>query len=159
MPEVYISIGSNVDREHNIRSVVRALKSRFPGCRFSPVYRTHPVGFEGDDFYNLAAAFSTDMSPGELLSVLHEIEDAHGRTRSGDRMSSRTLDIDLLLYGDLVSESHRLPRDEILEYAFVLRPVAELAPTLIHPQTGRSLAEHWQEYSGQEELVAVTLDT
>ena len=86
-----------------------------------------------------------------MAAELKAIEDRNGRLRSGPRFSARTLDLDLLLYDDLVLETPRIPRDEILRYAFVLRPLAELDPQLVHPVTGRSMAELWAEFdaSGQ----------
>lgn len=145
MPRVFLSLGSNIDREHNIRSAVLALHERFGPLQLSSVYESESVGFAGDAFYNLVVAFDSDEDVHAINRALDAIEDSHGRDRSGPRFSSRTLDIDLLLYDDLVIDEQglRLPRDEITKNAFVLQPLAELAPDLRHPVNGHSYAELW----------------
>ena len=110
---VWVSIGSNIDRERNIRTAVAALRAGFGALRLSRVYECPAVGFSGEAFYNLVAGFDTELSPAELSARLRAIENAQGRVRSGGKFSSRTLDIDLLSYGDQVldrGEVH-LPRD------------------------------------------------
>lgn len=148
MPTVFISIGSNINKKQNISGAVKALEARFGPLILSHVYESEAVGFDGDNFYNLAAAFDTDVSLEELDTILTEIEDRHGRRRAGERFTSRTLDLDLLLYGDLVrhDSGFDIPRKEILEFAFVLQPLAEIAPALRHPETGVSYAEMWQRF-------------
>lgn len=147
MTTIYVSIGSNIDRESNIRGGVAALRERFGELRLSTVYESEAVGFAGDPFYNLVASFETDARPDEVVAALRAIEDRFGRVRTGPRFSSRTLDIDLLLYGDAVFEQPVvIPRQEITRNAFVLRPLAELAPDRVHPQTGKTYARMWQEF-------------
>lgn len=145
MARVYVSIGSNIDRDRNIRGGVADLHAHFGELQLSQVYESASVGFDGDNFYNLVAAFDTDMAVLEVARVLHEIEDEHGRTREGPRFSSRTLDIDMLLYDDLVLKEGKLelPREEITRNAFVLWPLAEIAPELEHPQLMQTYAELW----------------
>jgi 2-amino-4-hydroxy-6-hydroxymethyldihydropteridine diphosphokinase len=158
---VWVSIGSNIDRETNIVSALSALERRFGELKVSSVYRTAPVGFEGDDFYNLVAGFETDASPVEVTRILREIEDAQGRERAGGKFSPRTLDLDLLLYADMVLDKDgvQLPRDEILRYAFVLGPLAEIAPTAIHPVEGRRIGDLWAEFGeGECNLTPVSFD-
>lgn len=147
MARAYLGLGSNINRALNISSALVALRRELGELRVSTVYEVPAVGFEGAAFYNLAVGLSTDLPPGELNRAVHAIEDRHGRDRSAPRYSDRTLDIDLLLYGDLVmNESElRLPRPEILTQAFVLRPLAEIAPDYIHPLEGRRLGELWAE--------------
>ncbi len=147
MPRVYVSVGSNLDPGRNVASALDALRARFGPLAVSTVYRCPAEGFEGPDFHNLAVGFDSAEPPRRIAGVLRAIEDAHGRRRDVPRFASRTLDLDLLLYGEAVIEEPglRLPREEILRYAFVLRPLAELAPELRHPTAGRTLAELWAE--------------
>lgn len=148
MANVYVGLGSNVDAEKNLRLGIAELRSRYGELGISPVYRSRAVGFDGDDFLNLVAAFETDDSPEEIHRKIERIHALAGRERGRERYASRTLDIDLLLYDDLVSSEPalRLPRPDVLEYAFVLKPLADLAPDLKHPETGRAIGEHWQAF-------------
>jgi len=145
MPWVYVGIGSNIDREASVRAGVADLRAHYGELRLSSVYESEAVGFAGDPFYNLVAGFRTDESIDEVLATLNEIEANHGRRRNGPRFVSRTLDLDLLLYGDEIAttEKYHLPRDEILRYAFVLWPLAEVAPETVHPETGKTFAGLW----------------
>jgi 2-amino-4-hydroxy-6-hydroxymethyldihydropteridine diphosphokinase len=145
---VYVSVGSNIDREHNIQGAIAKLEQRYGALQQSRLYRAHAVGFEGDAFYNLVVGFDTEQTPQQVVDELNAIEDAHGRDRSGGKFSSRTLDLDLLLYDDLVIDGAgpHLPRREILECAFVLRPLAEIAGERRHPVTGFSFAAHWDHF-------------
>jgi 2-amino-4-hydroxy-6-hydroxymethyldihydropteridine diphosphokinase len=145
MPRVWISAGSNIDREHSIRAALRELADAFGALVVSPVYETEAVGFDGDAFYNLVVGIDSELSPGELHALLREIEARHGRRRGGEKFSARTLDLDVLTYGDAVTDDggKHLPRDEILKYAFVLKPLADVAPAERHPETGVSYADLW----------------
>jgi len=148
MVSVYVSIGSNIDREQNIRSGLGALRAAFGELQLSSIYDSEAVGFDGAAFYNLVAGFETALPVDDLVLRLREIEDAHLRRRDGPRFSSRTLDIDLLLYDDLIIDSPdiKLPRAEILYNAFVLAPLAEIAPGLKHPVEGQDYAELWRRF-------------
>jgi 2-amino-4-hydroxy-6-hydroxymethyldihydropteridine diphosphokinase len=147
MSQAWLSLGSNVDATTNIRAGVNALRSRFGECRLSPVYRSAAVGFDGEDFLNLAAVIETRLTPMALREWIRKLEDRHGRDRSLPRFSDRALDIDILLFDDLVihDESLEIPRLEILKSPHVLKPLADLSPELIHPSVRRSLAEIWAE--------------
>lgn len=136
--QVYLSLGSNIDREHNIRSGLDALEAAFGELEISPVYESEAVGFDGDAFYNLVVGLKTSLSVGELTAILKGMEKDHGRVRGEKKFSSRTLDIDILTHGDSVGiiDGVQLPRDEILKHAFVLLPLVDLAPEGIHPETG-----------------------
>ncbi len=150
MATAWLSLGSNQQPEANLRAAAAALRARFGAVRFSPVYRTRAVGFDGPDFLNAAAELTTDMAPQALDAWLHALEDAQGRRRDVPRFSSRTLDIDLLLYDDQVLAGPgnlQLPRPELAEQAFVLRPMLDLAPMLCHPLLGRTLAELWAAHA------------
>lgn len=157
MAEIFISIGSNIDRERNIRGGVAELRRQFAELRLSRVYESAAVGFAGDAFFNLVAAARTDKPVAEVLTVLRAIEDRYGRDRRGPRFSSRTLDMDLLLYDDLVLTAPcRLPRQEITQNAFVLWPLAELAPTARHPLLQQTYAELWAQFDrGSQQLAPV----
>lgn len=146
MPRVFVGVGSNIDREANIRSGLKALRVRFDDLQVSTIYQTAAVGFEGDDFYNLVVSFNTDEPIRRVAAILREIEFQHGRRPVETRYSSRTLDLDLLLYGtDIVHEPGlNVPRADITLYDFVLAPLVELAPSLCHPETGERLAQLWQ---------------
>ncbi|SDD33921.1 2-amino-4-hydroxy-6-hydroxymethyldihydropteridine diphosphokinase [Aquimonas voraii] len=141
-----LSLGSNQQPEHYLRLAADALRQRFPGARFSPVYRTPAVGFEGPDFLNAAAAIDSDLDPFALNDWLHALEDAHGRRRDVPRFSSRTLDIDIVYFDALVLEGPgnlKLPRPE-LKHAFVLKPLVDLAPDHVDPVLGCRLDALWR---------------
>lgn len=148
MPRVYVSVGSNIDRENNIRGAVRDLATNYGPLCLSPVYESKAHGFEGGNFYNLVAGFDTAESIEHVKETLSRIESRFGRKRQGNRLSSRTLDLDLLLYDDVVRHDDRinLPHPDIQRYAFVLRPLAEIAPDLRHPETGQTCAKMWEQF-------------
>lgn len=150
MSRVYVSIGSNIDREANVRAGVEALRARYGGLLLSSVYDTRAVGFEGDDFYNLVAGFDTSDDVHTVARCLRAVEEKCGRVRESGRFAPRTLDMDLLLYDDLVLDEAevKLPRDEILKYAFVLGPLAEVAGSVRHPVVGASFDELWAAFDG-----------
>ncbi len=143
MARVFLSLGSNIEPERHVRAALAALEDEFGPLRVSPVYRTPAVGFHGDPFLNLAVALETDLPPQAVHTRLDGLEKALGRCRDGPRFSARTMDIDLLLHGDTVLSEGRLvlPRPEILTQAFVLVPLCDLAPDLVHPIEGRPLRE------------------
>ncbi|MFI2811828.1 MULTISPECIES: 2-amino-4-hydroxy-6-hydroxymethyldihydropteridine diphosphokinase [Microbulbifer] len=148
MAQVYLSLGSNIDRGRHIRAGLDALAAEFGNLSVSRVFESEAVGFDGDNFYNLVVGLHTDLPVGQLALRLREIEDANGRVRSGPKFSARTLDIDILTYDDLAGEFDgvKLPRGEIVKNAFVLQPLAELAPAQRHPLTGQTFAEMWEDY-------------
>jgi 2-amino-4-hydroxy-6-hydroxymethyldihydropteridine diphosphokinase len=148
MARVYLGLGSNIDPERNLGLGIRELRKRYGDLDVSAIYQSTAVGFEGPDFLNLVVGLDTDADPADVHEQIEVIHNMAGRNRDEEQFSSRPLDIDLLLYNDLVVDERpiRLPRSDILEYSFVLRPLAELAPALVHPVTGLSMAEHWRMF-------------
>ena len=144
----YLSLGSNLDAKANLGSAVAALRARFGGIVLSDAYVFPAVGFDGGDFLNAAAVIDSDLDPFALNDWLHALEDAHGRDRSGPRFGDRTLDIDIVFYDDLVLDGPghlQLPRDD-LKHAFVLKPLAEIAPGFVDPRSGKSLRALWRDH-------------
>ena len=145
MERVYLSIGSNLEPAKHIAAALAELRAQFTHVDVSPLYRSAAVGFEGPDFINAAIVLQTDWEPDRLNDWLHALEDRHGRCRDQPRYSSRTLDIDIVLFGDRVitGAGHlQIPRNE-LQFAFVLRPLLDLAPDLRNAATGERLDQHW----------------
>lgn len=144
----YISIGSNINKEIHVPASLYALEQTFGKLTVSSVYESESVGFSGDVFYNLVVGFDSDLEVKEVTRLLRQIELDNGRTRDSRKFAARTLDLDLLLYGDLIINDGRLqiPRDEIEHYAFVLEPLAEIAPNLQHPISHISYAELWDRF-------------
>ncbi len=142
MTQVYIDIGSNINRDENICACVKKLKTDFPEIVFSNPYESFSEGFEGDDFINMSAGFKTDFSFQELLAYLKAIEVVQKRTRDGAKFGSRTLDVDILFFGDAVLKPERdVPRAEILKYPFVLFPLAEIASDMMHPELKMTIGQ------------------
>jgi 2-amino-4-hydroxy-6-hydroxymethyldihydropteridine diphosphokinase len=145
MARVYLSLGSNLDPRRYLRAALDELRARFGEIAVSPAYRSRSVGFEGADFVNLAVGLDTDLEPAALNDWLHALEDRHGRRRDVPRYSDRTLDVDIVLYDERVVDGPghlQIPRKE-LQHAFVLKPLADIAPHAVVPGDGRSLAECW----------------
>jgi 2-amino-4-hydroxy-6-hydroxymethyldihydropteridine diphosphokinase len=145
---VFVSIGSNIDKEKNIKACLQDLANHFTQLELSPIYESEAVGFSGDNFFNLVAKFTTSLTVGELNTALKAIEDKHGRERSGPKFSGRTLDIDILTYDNLVGvvDGVVLPRDEITQNAFVLLPMKDIAADVLHPQLDVTYARLWFFY-------------
>jgi 2-amino-4-hydroxy-6-hydroxymethyldihydropteridine diphosphokinase len=160
MVRVYVSIGSNINKEKNIPSSVNALHEHFGELDISNIYESQAVGFEGDDFHNLVVGFDTDASPLEISQVFKQIEGDHGRTRGKENFESRTLDLDQLLYGDLVMqmEGVNVPHPDILRYNFVLKPLTELAGDVEHPEEEKTISELWGEQEDNRGLKIVKYD-
>ena len=155
MATVYVGLGSNIEPEANLHLGIAELRRRYGNVDVSAVFRSRAVGFEGDDFLNLVARFESESEPAEICEAITAIHNLAGRERHGGKWESRPLDIDLLLYNDRVMDEPRVPREDVLEYSFVLRPLAELAPDLVHPVTGRTMLEHWQEFDASRHPLEV----
>ena len=160
MTEVVIGMGSNIDPERNVRAALDRLAQRFGALDVSPIYTCPAVGFSGADFVNLVVAFHSDEPIESVQNGLREIEAAGGRNRAA-RDGSRTLDLDMLLFGESVFDNGdiRVPRADILDYAFVLRPLADIRPDARHPTDGRHYRELWAGFDrpGQP-LTEISLD-
>ncbi|WP_227712570.1 2-amino-4-hydroxy-6-hydroxymethyldihydropteridine diphosphokinase [Marinobacter zhanjiangensis] len=154
MVQVFIGVGSNVDRERYIRAGLNALAREFGELQVSPVYESEAVGFDGSPFLNLVVGVRTGKTVAELSRCLKSIETDHGCQANARRFSPRTLDLDILTYGDLGQprDGVDIPREEILLNAFVLRPLADLAGGCRHPVDGRTYRELWQSYRSDQKL-------
>lgn len=150
---IFVGIGSNIERARHIKSGIACLGDQFGPLLLSSVYESKAFGFEGDNFFNLVAGFSSNISLPELVKCLKEIEIKHGREQTNQRFKSRTLDIDLLLYGDMIrhDDKYDLPREDILIYAFVLRPLAEIAGDERHPESGQTYKAMWENFNKTEQ--------
>lgn len=157
MHKVYLSLGSNINREQHITAALNALNDHFAPLTLSKAYDCEPVGFIGDNFLNLVVGFDCDLSVKALSNVLRNIEDQCGRLRTGPKFSARTLDIDILIYDDLVGvvDGITLPRGEITENAFVLLPLVDVAAKQIHPSLHKTYQEIWQAYDQKSQKLAV----
>ena len=145
---VFVSGGSNIDAKQNIRRAIIRLEKEFGELQLSSVYRSPAVGFEGDDFLNIIIGFATARSPHDCAAVMSRLEAESGRTDAQHGFTARPLDLDMVLYGDLVDvdPALRVPRDDVDKYAFVLGPLAEIAPEFRHPVTGQTMAELWAAF-------------
>ena len=153
MALVFLGLGSNQSPEENLRLAIRELRSRYGDLTLSSVYESPAVGFEGADFLNLVVGLQSDDSALEICDEIELIHNVAGRVRGSDKWESRTLDIDLLLYDDLIQDERpvHVPREDILQFSFVLRPLAEIAPDHVHPLTGKTFNEHWQEFDADSQ--------
>jgi len=159
MPEVYVAAGSNVEPEKNLARALDELEQAFGALTISPAYRNPAVGFAGADFINLVVGFSTADPAAQVKQTLERIETLCGRPRTAAKWAPRTMDLDILMYGQLVSEAPGLvlPRPDLLLRAYMLKPLADLAPELRHPTQQRTIGELWADFAGDHTLVAVTI--
>lgn len=156
MARLYISLGSNVDRHHYVRAGLSALKLTFGELTLSSLFASKAVGFDGAEFYNMVVGVSTDITIEQVAKALRDIEFANGREINAKKYSPRTLDLDLLLFDDLVIDAPaQIPRAEITENAFVLWPLAEVAPLLKHPILNESYQQLWQKYDKSKQQITI----
>ncbi len=154
MAEVFLGLGSNIQRYRHMVKALDALAELFAPLRLSPVYESESVGFRGSLFLNMVVSFDTDMALAPLIDLLREIEVRLGRVPDAPKFSPRTLDIDILSYDNLCGNfaGIELPRDEVTYNAFVLRPLSELAPDHCHPVSGKTYRELWAGYVSEQKL-------
>lgn len=148
MTEVYVAAGSNVDAERNLRLAAKEMRLLFPEVRFSSAYRNAAVGFEGEDFINYVSGFTTELPVESVIAELQRIEGLCGRTRDAPKWAPRSMDLDILLYGDLVCDLPGLvlPRPDLVKRPYMLGPTAEIAPQVTHPTLGLSMAQLWEQF-------------
>ncbi len=160
---VYVSLGSNVQRDRNIRLAVKEMRAAFGNLSLSPVYESASVGFDGSDFLNLVAGFETNNEVHEVVQELRVIEDRLGRDRSQPRFSPRPIDLDILTYDGLIIDEPgiQIPREEILQNAFVLKPLCDIAPDSVHPLVKQDYQALWLAMASDAprlELYELSLD-
>ncbi len=157
---VYVAAGSNISPTEHLRRAITALAERFPDLKVSPAYRNAAVGFVGDDFINLAMGFTTTHALPELINELQAVEALCGRSRSDAKWAPRTMDIDLLLYGDAVGEfpGVSLPRPDLMKRPYMLGPLAQIAPELMHPVLHQTIGSLWSRFeSSGHQLQSIDL--
>jgi 2-amino-4-hydroxy-6-hydroxymethyldihydropteridine diphosphokinase len=155
MPDVYVAIGGNVDPLNYLRRALKLLERQFGELAVSPAYRNPAVGFEGEDFINLVVGFRTPLPPAAVRERLQAIEAACDRRADAPKWAPRTMDLDILLYGDLVSDTPGLvlPRPDLVRRPYMLKPMAEIAPDLVHPTLGKSMRELWEASGSDHAMV------
>ena len=144
---VYVAAGSNVAPLENLRRALDVLDRHFAPLTVSGAYANAAVGFAGEDFINLVVGFRTDLTVQQVIDRLHEAEVACGRERLAPKWAPRTMDLDILLYGDkvCVEPGFTLPRPDLLKRPYMLGPAAEIVPGFVHPLTRRTLDDLWRE--------------
>lgn len=146
MALVFVGIGSSINRHENIRLGIQALQAVFGQLTISPVYESEAVGFKGKNFLNLVVSFNSSLSPIQLIKQFKQLEIQQGRPEKAIKFAPRTLDLDLLLHDQLIMTDIDLPRAEILSNAFVLQPLADIAPALKHPITSETYQSLWAKF-------------
>jgi 2-amino-4-hydroxy-6-hydroxymethyldihydropteridine diphosphokinase len=148
MTNVHVAAGSNIEPEKNLARACREIAHTWPGAVFSHAYRNRAVGFDGPDFINLVLGFESDEPIGSVLARLRDIEVLCGRPRNSPKWASRAMDLDVLLFGSLVekTDDYTVPRPDLLKRPYMLGPMAEIAPSVIHPTAGKTIGELWREF-------------
>jgi len=147
MANIFLSVGSNIEPEIHFQQCARTLRDNFKHLVWSPVYRSAAVGMDGDDFLNAVVSATTDQAIESITELLKQIELKHGRIRTANKFTSRTLDLDLLLYDDVIINSANitLPRTDITTAVYVLRPLVDIAPYRVHPALDKTYNALLQE--------------
>ena len=151
MSIVHLNVGSNQNRRINIRLAIKAIEQYFSNIVLSSLFESPSEGFKGNDFYNVGVNITTLKTSNEVVDILRDIENSLGRDRSLPKFSSRMIDLDLVLYGGIIDETLNVPRKDILKYAFVLAPLAELNPEAIHPLESTSYQNLWKTFQSKQD--------
>ena len=148
MPDVFVAAGSNVQPEAALRTALDALERIYGPLKVSPAYRNKAVGFEGDDFINLVVGFATSDALPEVRRKLQQVETLCGRPPNAPKWAPRTMDLDILLYGGVVSTEPGLllPRPDLIKRPYMLKPMADVAPDVVHPTLHRTMKQLWDEF-------------
>jgi 2-amino-4-hydroxy-6-hydroxymethyldihydropteridine diphosphokinase len=160
MAKIYISLGSNIEREFHVQQGLSALAVAFnlpfEELELSSLFESEAVGFSGSAFFNMVIGIMTSQSVEQVAATLRDIEYSNGRTTDAKKFSPRTLDLDLLLYDDLIIDSPaQLPRHEIDKNAFVLWPLSEIAPQLVHPIIKKNYYTLWENYDKNHQQLKI----
>lgn len=160
MAEIYVAAGSNVEPEKHLCRALDELEQVFGELTLSPAYRNEAVGFEGEDFINLVVRLRSDQPARQVKGQLEDIETGCGRLPNAAKWAPRTMDLDILMYDQQVSQEPGLllPRPDLLRRAYMLKPLADIAPGLRHPTQHRTMRELWESFpAGDHALVEVTI--
>jgi 2-amino-4-hydroxy-6-hydroxymethyldihydropteridine diphosphokinase len=158
VPRVFVAGGSNVEPERNLELAAHELARDFPDVRFSRCYRNAAVGFEGADFVNFVCGFETDLAVDDVIARLQRIEGLCGRPRNAPKWAPRSMDLDILLYGDTVMDTPglKLPRPDLVRRPYMLGPMAEIAPEVVHPTLGETMGELWERFDRAAHVMHVS---
>jgi 2-amino-4-hydroxy-6-hydroxymethyldihydropteridine diphosphokinase len=162
MTNVFVAAGSNIEPERYLAMALRALAAAYGPLSLSPAYRNRAVGFTGADFINLVVGFPTSDPVSAVREQLQKIEAACDRLPDAPKWAPRTMDLDILLYGDLVSDEPGLviPRPDLVKRPYMLKPIADIAPDVRHPTLDKTMLELWQAFdAGEHSLIEVSLDS
>lgn len=148
MTQVFVAAGSNVEPEKNLARACREIARRWADAQFSRAFRNKAVGFAGPDFINLVVGFATSETIETVQAALRDIEELCGRPRNSPKWASRAMDLDILLFGDLIGKTadYTVPRPDLLKRPYMLGPIAELAPWAIHPVEKKTIGELWRDF-------------
>lgn len=160
MKKVYVAAGSNVDAVSHLRLALRELREFYPDLEVSPAYRNQAVGFDGDDFINLVVGFDTELAPVHVRDQLQRIEVLCGRAPGAAKWAARSMDLDILLFGNLISTELGLvfPRPDLTRRPYMLKPMADLGPEVVHPINGKTMQALWDAFDSEgHEMVAMNV--
>ncbi|MGR5238015.1 2-amino-4-hydroxy-6-hydroxymethyldihydropteridine diphosphokinase [Vibrio alfacsensis] len=157
MIKAYIGVGTNIDREQHAYAAYQELLQLGTDLHVSPIYECEPIGFSSQNFYNFVISFYTELSLEALSHYLREIEFKWGREENAQKYQDRTLDLDIVLFGECISQQKpELPRSDIFKYPFVTKPLYDLEPYLVIPGDGRTVTEIWQAMQPVDSLKPVS---